>query len=423
MSGIGMREELSLTVERLGARGDGLARWQGQTLYLTGAVPGDRVRVRIDQGKRGPIVTGWDLEAPSDQRVAPRCRHFGRCGGCTLQHLDDASYRGFLTDKIAAALHQHGLQAEMLAPAVSPPGSRRRLVLHARPRGQAVLLGFFEARSRQLVDVEMCPVARPDLVALLPGLRRVLAGLLHPSATATLTLTATDTGVDLAMALPQPPDLAAREALAAFAESADLAAVSWDWDGAWEPIAQRRVPQMSFGRARVGLPAGSFLQATAEGEAALRDAVLATAGAGPAMDLFAGLGTFSFPLAETRPVTAVEGAGPAVQALAKAARTTAGLKPVTAVHRDLFRRPMTPEELRGFDTVVLDPPRPGAKAQAEQLARSSVPHVVAISCNPATFARDVAILVAGGYRLGPIRPVGQFLWSSHVELAASLCRR
>jgi 23S rRNA (uracil1939-C5)-methyltransferase len=418
----GPAEILDLEIERLGTEGVGLARTGGRVVLVPDALPGERVRVRTDGGKAPAVL----LERFSDSadRVAPPCRHFGSCGGCVLQHLAPVPYADFKRGLIRDALSRQGLGAVPVAePLVSPPGSRRRATLEARRVGGGIVLGFHGRASHQIVDLGECPVLRPALTALLPALRGLLMGLLRGGQTASAILTGVETGIDLGLELPAEPALAALEALSDFAERQDLARLWWRVAGtAPMPAAQRRPVVTRFGAVAAELPPGVFLQATAEGEAALRAAV--EQGVGPARrvaDLFAGTGTFSLALAGSRIVHAVESDAASLGALAAAARR-AQLVQLTSERRDLEARPLLPDELAAYDAIVFDPPRAGAKAQAEQLARSSVPVVIGVSCNPASFARDAAILVGGGYALEGILPVDQFLWSSHVELVGRFRR-
>jgi 23S rRNA (uracil1939-C5)-methyltransferase len=381
-------------VVRLAARGDGVT---GEGRFVPLAAPGAR------------IASDGSVE-PGPHRQVPPCRHFPECGGCQLQHVDDAAYADYLRDRIAAALAAQGVPpAELLAPHLSPPNSRRRTALKAG-RG---LVGFNAEASHRIVDMRECHILRPELFALVAPLRRLVR------TTATLRLTLADQGADLLLEGYSADGLEASEALVSFASQHRLARLAID-DGygaqtRWEP----EPVTVTLGGVPVALPHAAFLQATADGEAALVAAVRDAVGdAEKVADLFAGLGTFGLSL-EAR-VLAVEGSRASALAL-KAAANRAG-RPLFVDHRDLFRRPLDVAELGRFEAVVLDPPRAGAKEQAALLARSSVPNVAYVSCNPATFARDAATLVEGGYRLAWVKPVGQFRWSTHVELAGAFAR-
>ncbi len=417
--------EPELIVEAIGAQGDGVARHDGHTVYVPLAAPGDRVRVRLG-GKRGDGVEGLAVElvAPGPQRAEPPCRHFGACGGCLLQHVSMASYGAWKSALPRRALDQRGLHETALAPLVTvPPAARRRATLAARRGRSGVFLGFNERESRRIVDLADCLVLRPALVALLPDLRALLAGLLAESEAMDVSATVLDDGIDVVLTADRDPDLSTRERLAAFAERADLARLSWrrDRDPA-EPIAHRRPGNVRFGGVAVTVPPGGFLQATAEGEAALTGLILDALGdpAGrPARiaDLFCGAGAFSFPLARHGRVLALDAEAEAIAALGRAARETGLSDRIEARPRDLFRDPLTAGELDGFDAVVFYPPRQGARAQAAELAASKVPVVVGVSCSPASFARDARTLVDGGYRLDRVTPIDQFPWTPHLELA------
>ena len=374
------------TVVRLAARGDGVTQ-SGR--FVAMAAPGDIVAAD------GAVIAGA-------HHAAPPCRHFPECGGCQLQHVDDSAYADYLEDRIASALAAQGVgAAEMRAPHLSPPLSRRRATLKAA----GGLIGFNASASHRIVDMRECHILRPELFALVAPLRRLLNGRAEAS------LTLADQGVDLLLGGVSADGLEATERLIAFAGENRLARLALD-DGygaqtLWEP----EPVTITLSGTPVALPPYAFLQATADGEAALVAAVLETVGdAGVTADLFAGLGTFA--LAFPGKVYAAEGARDSVLALKAAGRG------VFADHRDLFRRPLDVAELDRFDAIVLDPPRAGAKEQVPLLAASSVPRIAYVSCNPATFARDARTLADGGYRLSWVKPVGQFRWSTHVELAA-----
>ncbi len=415
---------VDVTIERIGRHGDGLAESPMGRLYVPLTVPGDRVRVcplsTRGDGRAAELVAVLE---PGPGRRAPPCPHFGDCGGCALQHLTDDAYLGWKLDQLAGALRRCGVAAETMdRPVRTQPGARRRAVLAAIRGGEvrALTLGFRKRRGHAVVDLAVCPVLAPAIVALLPPLRDLLVALLPPGRAAEIAVTETDTGLDVVLAGLDPPTLQDRERLAMFAVATDLARLSWRSDATMlpEPAVEQRAPTVAFAGIPLRLPAGAFMQASAAGEAALIAAVTdALNGLSPLADLFAGVGTLSLPLAGAgAQVDALDSDAAALQALAAGAGK-AGLG-ITTDTRDLMARPLQPEELRRYAAAVIDPPRAGARAQTEALAASTVPVVVAVSCNPETFARDARALVDGGFRLSRLRAVDQFLWSPHLELAA-----
>jgi 23S rRNA (uracil1939-C5)-methyltransferase len=419
--------EATLTVESIGVRGDGIAHLEGETIYIPFAAPGDRVRVRLG-ARRGEGRVGDLVELLSaGARVSPVCPHFGRCGGCALQHLDDAAYRRVKESQIVTALMR---QCVPLPPAMAPllrlaPQTRRRarFSLRANRAPAASVVGFNARASHEIVDMRSCAVLAAPVLALVAPLRDAI-GTVALAGEGAATATLSDSGLDLLLDLPAPPTLAALEALAGFAEAKDLARLSWRVAAVEmpTPLAVRRTPRVIFSGVPVDLPVEAFLQASIEAERVLVAEVLAAVGtAEHVLDLYAGLGTFTFALAQKSAVHAVDGSPSAVAALAAAARHAA-LARVTSEVRDLTRRPLLPEELARFDAVVFDPPRAGAAVQCAILARSRVPRIVAVSCNPASFARDARALTEGGYRLSYLKPIDQFVWSPHVELVARFDR-
>ncbi|MGK2286750.1 class I SAM-dependent RNA methyltransferase [Pedomonas sp. V897] len=407
-----------LTVTHLGAQGDGVAPNPGASkpVYVPGGVPGDTVEVDA----KGQVVQ----LIPGPNRAEPPCRHFGACGGCTLQHVAPALYHDWLRDRVLMALGQHDITLppeSIAAPHVSPPQTRRRATFRAVRRGSRVELGFNVERAHRLVDLEECHILNPALFRLLAPLRALLARELTDGHAASVQMTLTDSGVDLTLGGLKRRGLAQDELLAGFAGENDLARISIDTGLGVDVILERRPPLIHFGGVPVRLPVGAFLQATPDGEAALQAAVLESVGkAKEVADLFAGLGTFALPLSATARVLASDAGKVSLESLQRAANEAQ--RPVKIEHRDLFRRPLTALELKRFQAVVFDPPRAGAQAQCAELARSAVPVVVAVSCNPNTFARDARLLLDGGYRLERLWPVGQFLWSAHVELVARFTR-
>ncbi|WP_052371096.1 class I SAM-dependent RNA methyltransferase [Iodidimonas nitroreducens] len=412
---------MRLRIERIGAQGDGIAQTGDGPIFVPFTLAGDEIDAWLEPGPRGTIRAQMEgLITPGPGRQDAPCRHHGQCGGCSLQHLDADLYARWVADRVQMAMAQHGLgDCPMAPPQISPPSSRRRLSLKAMRTSRGVLLGFAMRQSHHLVDVRQCPVARPSLVALFKPLRALLHDLMPLRAASVISLTEADNGIDMVIDGGIAPGLSMREALAAFAQSRDIASLHVMEDGLCDPVAVNRRVEMVFDGIPVPLPPGGFIQATAEGEAALRALMLEwLEGAQNCVDLFAGIGTFSFPLARRARVLAVEGARTALDALQSGVNKASHLKGLTALHRDLFRRPLSAAELAPFDGLIIDPPRAGAVAQMGEIAKSGVRTVVAFSCNPNSFARDARILVDGGYQLCQISPVDQFLWSPHVELAA-----
>lgn len=379
--------------------------------FIAGAAPGDALEAD------GSVV-------PGPHRQTPPCRHFALrqaqgCGGCQLQHVDDETYANFVHDRIASALSAQRLTVpEIRGPHLSPPHSRRRVALKALKQGRRLQLGFSESRSHRIVDIAECPIMADALFALVAPLRTLL-GRLAGRRPVDVRMTLCDQGVDLLLRGVEAEGLEATETLNDFARAHGIARLSLDQGFGAQPWWEPEPPTVSLGGVAVPLPEGSFLQATLDGETVLVEAVAEVVGnALETADLFAGLGTFAFALPGK--VHAVEGARDAIVALQTAANRAGRI--VSSEHRDLFRRPLTAGELARFEVVVLDPPRAGAKDQVDELANSQVQRIAYVSCNPATFARDAAVLVAGDYRLDWIKPVGQFRWSTHVELAAAFSR-
>lgn len=393
-------------VVRLAARGDGVT---ASGRFMPGAVPGDCI-----------LADGAIYRGPN--HVEPPCRHFGTCGGCQLQHASDPVLARFVVDRVLEPLARVGIEPAEVRPVhLSPPGARRRASMRATRTGGEVRIGFNAGGQHSLVDLRDCPVLHPALFQLVAPLRSLLAPHLREGAAIGVSMTLTDGGVDLLLTNLQAKSLPVIERLSDFARRNRLARLSVEGPMGVETLIALADPAVRFGDVSVIVPPAGFLQATTDGEAALVDAVRASIGpAACVADLFAGCGTFSLSLSASARVHAVEGAASAVRALAEAARRAG--RPVSVEHRDLFRRPLSAAELDAFDAVVVDPPRSGAMAQSAELARSGVPVIAAVSCNPATFARDAERLCAGGYRLDRLWPIGQFRWSTHVELVAAFHR-
>ena len=388
------------------------------------AAKGDGVTA---SGRHAPFAAPGDLlladgtVEPGPHHAQPPCRHFGRCGGCQLQHLDEETLAGFVRDRVLYAAEGQGLVPESLAPVhLSPPRSRRRAALRAVNGGGRPLIGFNEAGSHKVVDMRECHVLAPELFALVEPLRALLAPRRDRYALE-IALALTDQGADCAIKGLALDGLAQTEAMLDFCRERGLARLTLDQGFGAETFWEPEPVTVTLSGVRVEFPAGGFLQATRDVEAALVAGVReGLAGAGRVADLFSGLGTFAFALAGPARVLAAEAARDAH--LACRAAAARAQRPVEAVHRDLFRNPLRAEELRGFDGVVLDPPRAGAREQAVQLAASEVPRIAYVSCNPSSWARDGKVLAEAGYRLAALRPVGQFRWSTHVELVSLFVR-
>jgi 23S rRNA (uracil1939-C5)-methyltransferase len=419
------REELvELAIERVGARGDGIAQYRGDPVFVPFTVPGDQVRARLGarrHGGREGFVVDW--LASGLGRTAPRCRHFGTCGGCALQHLDHESYRRIKLGALHSALERVGIDPGVVGPMrLIPPERRRARLGISRPRDPRLpaRVGYRERFRHNLVDLRECPVLEPALFALIGRLAQLARDLIPPGGSAEATLTRTDSGIDLLIEAAERPELSACEVLARFAEECELARIVWRAGPDELVVVERRPVRVLLSGVAVPFPPGAFLQASPSAEMILVEEVRSAVGpARPAVDLFAGLGAFAFALACDGPVHAVEGD---VGTAAVLARAAAEQPRVTVERRDLARNPLPADALFRYAAAVFDPPRAGAARQAEALAASAVATVIAISCNPTTFARDAATLVSGGYRLERLTPVDQFVWTPHLELAATFRR-
>ncbi len=402
-----------LTIDHVGAQGDGVVRTDGGPIYIPRTLPGEQVKVEIIDG-RGDLR---EVLKSSPDRMEPVCAYFGTCGGCALQHQNDRSYRAWKRDQVVRALKSKGIDAPVAEIMPCAPRTRRRATFAAMRTKKTVRFGFFERATHTIVDIASCPILVPELEAALPALRELVGPGLTRKGKASVSVTATSSGLDVSVTGGKAdPDLALRQTLAEAAAKADVARLTWEGD----ILAERRPPILDLAGIEVALPPGAFLQATKAGEEAMVSIVTeALKESGSIVDLFAGCGTFSLALAHTHKVHAVEGTKEQCAALETATRRqgpAAGLKPLTVERRDLARRPMRSDELNRFDAAVIDPPRAGAANQCEAIAASTIPLVASVSCNPATFARDARTLIEGGYRLESVTPLDQFLWSPHIEL-------
>ena len=415
-----MAETEHLVIDHVGQRGDGVAVSGAASIYVPYVLGGETVEVAAVAGHpdRRRLV---EVERASPERVAPFCPHFGVCGGCAIQHWDSERYRAWKREIVVTTLAQAGIRCDV-APLIDAHGrGRRRLTLHARMGTHEVLkVGFAAAHSHDIVPIDRCPVLDPDLAGALEAAWAIAEPLISVGKPLDIQITATSSGLDVDVRGSGPLATAMIGRLSRVAELHGLARLTRHG----ELVLMRTPPVIGIGAALVALPPGSFLQATVAGEETLAALVTDHCKRGKYVaDLFCGVGPFALRLATKSRIAAFDSDAGAVAALQKAATSTSGLKPLKAETRDLFHRPLMPQELRDYDTVVFDPPRQGAQAQVTQLAASKIATLVAVSCNVTTFARDLKILIDGGYTIEGVTPVDQFRHTPHVELVARLVRK
>ncbi|MEQ6202910.1 class I SAM-dependent RNA methyltransferase [Sulfitobacter sp. HNIBRBA2951] len=399
-------------ITRLGQYGDGIAEGP---VFAPMTLPGEVVTGTLD----GANLRDIKIVTPSEDRVAAPCRHFKSCGGCQMQHAADPLVAAWKTQIVEQALAAQGIHTDIRPIVTSPAQSRRRATFAARRTKKGSMSGFHGRASDTVVEIPDCQLVEPELLAARSIAEELAEIGGSRKATLAVTVTTSRVGLDVQVSGGKPIDGQLRITLAAVCDTRGLARLTWED----EVIAQRAPPVQRFSNADVCPPPGAFMQATAHGEAHLLAAVQeAVQGRKRVIDLFAGCGTFTLPLAKDAEVWAVEGEAAMVEALDKGWRMAQGLKTVTHTARDLYRRPLLPDEFYKYDAVVMDPPRAGAEAQTSEIIRSDTKRVAYVSCNPVTFARDVAQMIAGGFTLDWVQPVDQFRWSSHVELAAQLSR-
>jgi len=409
---------VTVTIETLGAQGHGVAHADNVPVYVPFSLPGEKIAIARN-GDHGTVMSTSNL---SPDRVTPVCKHFGYegdlCGGCVLQHLADTPYHAFKRNLVVEALKSRGLEPEVAPLVIARPGERRRVVFSVRLTDKGLLLGYNRAETNQIFSVEECPITTPGIVGRLDAIRAIARSLAQGQDVFRVAVLETLSGLDIAAeGLKAPNDKQRRAATETVLSLRGIARLSVNG----EVVIEQQRPLLDFGGTKVSPPAGAFVQATVPAEEAMAELVLSHLSRSKrVIDLFAGSGTFALRLARKAKVHAVEGDDKSVKALDHAARNTQGLKPVTVEKRDLFRRPMMASELKLYDGLVFDPPRAGADALAKELARSPIKSVAAVSCNPATLARDLRILVDGGYRIKTVVPIDQFLWSAHVEAVALL---
>lgn len=400
-------------IDHVGHRGDGVAEFKGRQVFVPNALPGETIEIapdaKPDRARLARII------AASPERIQPICPYFGACGGCAIQHWQDAPYRNWKRNLVVEALAQAGIACEVAGLVDAHGEGRRRITLHASQADGVLKIGFTASGSHTIIAIDHCPILVQSLDGAMQAAHAIAESLLPAKKPLDIQFTATQTGLDVDIRGSGPLSAAMTGALAAIAGRYRLARLTRHG----ELIVQRSAPVIAIGPAQLTLPPGSFLQATEAGEIMLADLVLQLTGKVRLVaDLFCGVGPFALRLAQKSKVLAFDSEAGAIDALRKAAKATKGLKPVTAEIRDLFRRPLLPHELNDADAVVFDPPRQGAMAQVVQIAASKVPLVISVSCNVQTFARDARILIDAGYRIGEVTPVDQFRHTPHVELVA-----
>lgn len=410
-----------VTIEELGGRGDGIVHKNGKVIYVPYTAPGDLVDVKLN-GDKGRLR---HIHQKSSHRIEAVCPYFTKCGGCALQHIENDYYKNWKEGLIKTALENQGISGAVINPIhISPLGSRRRTTFQAIGRGgDEIIFGYAQKGSHNLIDIENCPILVPEIVKIIRPLKVFLSKLLDKKQKQAIQITSGDNGLDMVFKAKGEIDLNLRMDLAEFAQSNDLARISW-FDTSlrnpyYEMIAERRKPYVTFNGNKVYFPEGAFLQATEQGQAALTSIMLSgIESAHHVVDLFSGCGTFSIAAAGTANVHAVENNEDMLMALKNSTNIMEGIKLVSTELRDLFLRPLLPHELNKFDVAIIDPPRAGARHQMQEIINSEIQKLVMISCNPITFARDVQNLADAGFTMGQITPVDQFIYSPHLEIIA-----
>ncbi|PWW01835.1 23S rRNA m(5)U-1939 methyltransferase [Hoeflea marina] len=410
----------TLDIDRLGAQGDGIADGGEHPTFVSYTVPGDKVTVSLNKS-RGTLLALIDS---GPDRVPAPCPHFGpdsdiaECGGCVVQHVALDAYGDWKRDLVVSALESRGLDVTVAPLVRAEPGARRRVVFAARRSDRGIVLGFNKQGSHDIVAIGSCLVATPRINRELDTLRKLANVVALGPQAFRYSVLDTASGFDIAVDAPFKLSDKDRLRIADAVRRTDgVARLSFNE----EVLLEKNPPQLNFGAVTVNPPPGSFVQASEAADLLMSEIVSGHLGkAKRVVDLFSGCGTFALRLATKSTVHAVEASGPALASLDKAYRAHPGLRSVTVEKRDLIRRPLMTQELKIYQGLVFDPPRAGAEVQAQEIARSVVPKVAAVSCNPITLARDLAILVAGGYRVTSVTPIDQFLWTPHVEVVALL---
>lgn len=407
----------TLIIDHIGANGEGVAKTTHGGLSVPFTLPGEIVSV-VAHGGKGLMM---GLKKPSNERVPAACDYFGECGGCSLQHWQQNAYQLWKTNLVLEILRARGLTCERPPLIECAPHERRRITLTARATNIGQIVGFHQFHTHNVVPIDSCTIAKPEIIAKLDAIRKLAAIFANTSKSFHITATLCNNGIDLAFFDCSIPSEDQRRKLTNDALKFGFIRVTVNA----ELIVETQKPTVYFGHVAVEIPSGGFLQATVASEQAMAKLVLeGLKKSKKAADLFCGSGSFTFRMAEKMQVFAVESDSFALNALERSARRNiAGLKTIQTEQRDLYSRPLSKKELDSFDGLIFDPPRAGAEQQAREIAKSNIAQLVAVSCNPVTLARDLKILVNGGYKLDKIYLIDQFLWSSHCEVVAHLSKR
>jgi 23S rRNA (uracil1939-C5)-methyltransferase len=414
--------KIQLEITTLGGMGDGIGYHEGQAVFVPFTCIGDKVEVEIEQsGKDFSRAKLVKIIEPGSDRQTPPCQHFMQCGGCSLQHLKPDSYNNFKRDILVQVVRRLGCDESILRPLVEVgQGSRRRAEFKVSVNKGEVSIGFFGAKSHNVIDLAMCPVTSEKITSLLPPLKSLISSLKKPGNIKAINISQSDNGLDIVLNVGSPTAAADKQKLTEFAGKYNILRMAEKTEQEMDVIYGNIAPIINFGTINVELPVGSFLQATHTGQMAITDIILEhTKGYKRVADLYCGCGTYSLPLAQNGHIVhAYEGGHEMVTAIHNAARKSNFEDKIIAHFRDLYKRPLKQHELKNFDALVINPPRNGAKPQADEIAQSDIKKVIMVSCNPATFERDASSLIHGGYKLTQATPIDQFYWNSHLELVA-----
>ena len=414
---------LTLTIESLAHQGDGVAHHLGKKVFVPYAVPGDEVQVRVNKQTSQHIhATLETVLNPSESRITPACKHFTQCGGCALQHLDGVTYHSLKMEGLLQPMQRAGLDVSVIKPLVEIGAhSRRRTVLHVKAHGKRVKFGYYQAGTHHIVDIKECPILDKTLFALVPALRKLIISLDSKADITEMSLYAGETGVAVLVEYKSStmPELADLERYTAFAHAHAINTIAYQNRDGIIPVIEKSPVVLYAGDVEIALPAGTFQQATKKGQQVITEVIQSAVGSeSPVLDIYSGCGAYSFAVVNQTMVHAVEGSKPMVDTIKRTAARHDLHGRISAEQRDLVRQPLLPKALNAYKAIIINPPRNGAKAQVEQIAKSKVPVIVMASCNPKTFSSDAKLLIEGGYRLDSVLPIDQFVWSTHLELVA-----